>query len=190
MAGEIVLAALKAILGALDSLRVRAVVVGGLGIQAWGRIRQTKDVDLLIAAPSTEIGALQGAAARHGLTPDPSHAVVRLGEVAVVRLVHRDARSGISVHVDLLLAASEAAARIVDRSRPVELFGQQVRVATCEDLILMKLKAGRPIDRADAIELWRINGPRLDLPYLDGEAARGGLKEELDRAVREAAATP
>ncbi|MFI5401717.1 MAG: hypothetical protein ACHQ1G_02195 [Planctomycetota bacterium] len=57
--------------------------------------------------------------------------------------------------------------------------GFRARVASCEDLILLKLVAGRAIDLADAKELFQVNRDSLDLAYLRGQAAGMGITEAL-----------
>jgi hypothetical protein len=44
--------------------------------------------------------------------------------------------------------------------------GIETAVVSCEDLILLKLSAGRLIDRADAVDLLRANHESLDVDYL------------------------
>lgn len=48
MAGEGLLSALEAALRALDRVGLGCALVGGAALPAWGRIRATQDVDLLV----------------------------------------------------------------------------------------------------------------------------------------------
>jgi hypothetical protein len=73
---------------------------------------------------------------------------------------------------------------IVDRAVVRSVDGFSVRVASCEDLILLKLAAGRPIDLADARELVEINREKLDMKYLESRAQTLGLAAELAATIR------
>ena len=185
MGGDLVLAALRRILAALRGLKLDPVLVGGLGIQAWGRIRQTKDVDLLVATGEPDRERVFAAAEAQGLARDPVKPVVVLERTTILRLAFTDPKFGIAIRVDLLEASSGYLAEVAGRGRPARVFEEDLRVASCEDLILMKLMAGRPIDRADAADLVSVNRSALDRAYLDSQAARLGLKDDLERCERE-----
>jgi hypothetical protein len=186
MAGEIVLEALRAILRALRKLGENPVLVGGLGIQAWGRMRQTKDVDLLVLSDEPGRERLFAAAEAEGLVRDPVRPVVTVSRTTILRLAYTDPRFGMTVRVDLIEAGKGFLSDVARRARATRLFGEELRLASCEDLILMKLLAGRPIDRADAADLLRINAAGIDQALLDNTAGEQGLSSEL-RVAREEA---
>ncbi len=178
MAGETVLSALRTTLAALRNVGRSPVLVGGLGIQAWGRIRQTKDVDLLVLSKPEDRERILAAAEAEGLTRDPVRPIVEVSGTTFLRLAYTDPQFGMTVRVDLL-EATGFLAEVAARSRPARIFGEEVRLARCEDLILMKLLAGRPVDRADAQDLWQINRASLDVPYLEKTAARLKMADDL-----------
>ena len=74
-------------------------------------------------------------------------------------------------------------AQTVARARPALLGGVAVRVATLEDLLLMKLDAGRPLDLDDAIAIKDAAGTSLDRAYLRDAGARLGLLPALERLL-------
>lgn len=190
MGGEIVVQALKTILAALRKLGHLPVLVGGLGIQAWGRIRQTKDVDLLVLSPPQERERLLAAAEAEGLIRDPVRPIVTIEGTTILRLAYCDPKFGITVRVDLIEASGGFLEDVVRRSRPGRLFDQDLRLPTCEDLILMKLLAGRPIDLADSAELLRLNSSSLDHDDLGKRAADLGLSKLLQTALTESSRDP
>jgi hypothetical protein len=119
--------------------------------------RLTQDVDLLLAGPGPGLGALErelataGWAVRHA---SPG------GEI--LRLRHPDFGAA-----DLILAGTEYERQALSRAR-VESLGtaQDVRVATAEDVIVLKLIAGRAQDVAD-IEAILVAKPALDERYIE-----------------------
>ncbi len=82
---------------------------------------------------------------------------------------------------DVLLAESElqmsALSRRVERKIPG--VDRPIAVLRCEDLILLKLVAGRMIDRADAAMLLRENRDIIDSDYVSAWAAKLDLTAEL-----------
>ena len=185
MAGELVREALRRVLAALRKLGLDPVLVGGLGLQAWGRIRQTRDVDLLVAVREGGREGIFRAAEAEGLARDPSQPVVTIADTSIMRLAYTDPKFGILLRVDLIEARGEFLSEVVRRARHARVFDEDLRLAACEDLILMKLMADRPIDRVDAADLMRINAPALDRRYLEAVAHKMGLGPDLARCEEE-----
>jgi hypothetical protein len=74
------------------------------------------------------------------------------------------------------------------RSLGVEyaIFGEEWWFAGVEDCVLLKLIAGRPIDRADAAELLRLHRARIDEESLRASAGRLGVTDALGDALKAA----
>lgn len=68
--------------------------------------------------------------------------------------------------------------QVIERSSREQLGDFSITVATSEDLILLKLLAWRPIDRADAIDLVSL-APELNRAYLTEWAERLNVAERL-----------
>lgn len=89
--------------------------------------------------------------------------------------------SGFSLSLDLQSGRSPFHQEVLRRAELLDVLGLHVKVATREDLVLLKLAAWRPIDRADAIDLLQFtNG--CDDKYLDHWAALLGLEDRLSEA--------
>jgi hypothetical protein len=69
------------------------------------------------------------------------------------------------VKVDLAIGLSGFEKQAVGRAEKLQLGSEIVRVATAEDLILMKVLAGRPQDEQDLLGLVLTKGNRLDWEY-------------------------
>ncbi len=69
--------------------------------------------------------------------------------------------------------------RALRRAVTVDLGRRQVRVISPEDLILYKLLADRPIDRADIRGVLQEQAKRLDVTYLTRWAQRLGVSQRL-----------
>jgi len=180
MAGEIVLRAARHAIEQLQKSETPYVLVGGLAAQAWGRIRSTLDVDLLLNAGTDSLSALIPAFRQAGIVPRHDEPVAIHG-CSFLQFDLEDQESLMPVRVDVLSASTPFHVEAVRRGLTVELGGHPVQVATCEDLILLKLAAERPIDLADAKELFRVNREGLDLEYLRSWAAELQVEELLSQ---------
>jgi predicted nucleotidyltransferase len=137
------------------------VVVGGLAVNAWGVVRGTKDVDIVVA-------------------PDPVN-LRRVADVAVAAGGHvqqGEAFLGTPISIASALASGEQVAIETDlgrldivqgldgilsyqelqpRAARAEILGVTVSVCSIEDLKAMKRAAGRTRDLADLEDLEAAN---------------------------------
>lgn len=136
---------------------VEFVVVGGLALNAWGVVRGTKDVDVVIAADSGNLeqvakvavacgGHVQQGEALLG-SPFSIAAALAVGEQVAIetdlgRLDVVQGLDGVPSFADLRSRASEA-----------EILGSKLWVCSREDLKAMKRAAGRTRDLADIEDL-------------------------------------
>ncbi|MEW6747405.1 MAG: hypothetical protein AB1486_32135 [Planctomycetota bacterium] len=181
MAGESVLLAIDAAGQALSSLGVSYALIGGAALPAWGRIRATADADILVALPWSKasylriVEGLRGAGFAHLERADRKH----LEDKTVLHFWFPLREHGYSIRLDIIVAQGARYDEIIQRCSIRKIDGLTVRVASCEDLVLLKLAAGRPIDRADAGELLTINSSTIDRAYLEDRASELGLTNEL-----------
>jgi hypothetical protein len=165
----------------LEPLQVPMAVMGGLALAKWKSIRATRYVDLLVDPGDTPIDnliqQLQGA----GFRAKRSDPVIRLTDAEFIQLWYEPPETLIDVQVDFMLARTpfqkEAVARRV--RIPDKGLGFETAVVSCENLILLKLCAGRLIDRADAVDLLRANRNSLDVDYLLQWAERLDLSRDV-----------
>ena len=72
----------------------------------------------------------------------------------------------LTLSLDVQQGQTEFHDQVLERARRLDLGNMVIPVASVEDLILLKLLAFRPIDRADCIHMLRLY-PDLDQHYLD-----------------------
>ena len=141
----------------LSEAEVEFVLIGGLAVNAWGVVRGTKDVDVVVAPDPANLKRVAGVAvASHGhiqtsesfLSTPPSIAAhlangeraaieTELGQLDVVQGL-----DGVPPYDELRTGATEA-----------EVLGIRVLVCSLEDLRAMKRAAGRTRDKADLEDL-------------------------------------
>lgn len=172
MLGDALLTALRLAVEALEECLVQYALVGGLGAMLRGRIRNTRDCDILALLPEERIPVLREALRQRGFSHLDRGDRHQLDEVVLFRFWYPVGESGFSLSLDLQAGSTRFHETVLSRARPVDFLGLRVRVATREDLILLKLTAWRPIDRADAIDLVQGIGRELDHVYLDEWSSR------------------
>lgn len=173
--------ALKRVVAALDRLKIRHALIGGLAVAAHGSIRATKDIDLIIDLSLQEALALEQSLKDNGFqatfyrgdVDDPIAGVLRL-TVSV---------DGAEVSCDLLFASRAWQTRVAKNAAAIDLGNLVVRVAQPADPFLLKLYAGGPQDLMDAAELLKTQSPS-ERSRWKAEAAKLRLKRDYDRCLR------
>jgi hypothetical protein len=188
MAGEAVLDTLQCAWSALEPLGLPMAVIGGLALSAWRHVRYTRDADLLVVADDSRIDEILRALQNAGFHPRRSPPVLKIDEQKIIQFSFIPPERSLPFQLDVLLATSgyqeQALARRADKQLPG--LKQPVQVLRPDDLILLKLIAGRIIDRADAAMLLRENRSEIDMPYLNEWIGKLGLTREFAEIWREA----
>lgn len=150
------------------------MIVGAIAVAVWGRPRTTADVDVTIRADAAALDTLTERARASGFAADDRwlewNPLLRGSQV---RLLSSD------IVIDAMRPRDQHEEAALDRRRPVQFEGRALWVAAPDDLILMKLKAGRPRDFEDAIGILAAQGGALDEAYLMSWARRLGVMDEL-----------
>jgi hypothetical protein len=187
MAAKIVLAALKHVWATLPT-SCPCALMGGLSLSFWKYVRSTQDVDLLIDPGPAGVEALLEVLRQAGVRTKHQPPVIDLGSVRIIQLLYEPKDAFMDIQIDLLLAESAFHREALARRIPMQLLDVDLDLCTlsCEDILILKMTAGRLIDRADAAALLRRNRAGLNLPYLLKWVAQLNLGAEWAETWREA----
>ena len=170
--------AFVAAISALRTSRTPYMVIGAFALSAWGRPRATLDVDFMILADqiSDDLATTLSSA---GFRVDE-----KWGEYnPMARSSQRRFRFG-TIAIDIL-SVRDSHDRQAFRNRRRKVFrGHYVWFPSPEDLILQKLKIGRPQDFSDAAGIVERVGNRLDKRRLQRWAAKLRLMPELHHVLQ------
>ncbi|MEK7767211.1 MAG: hypothetical protein AAB368_13340, partial [bacterium] len=164
----------------LNRIRVRYCVIGGLAVAAYGSERSTRDVDLIIEIEPSSVGVLIRRLRTDGFR------VTRLGAGDRRESGLRIQAGGTRVKGDIFWSGTLAEPELMARRRQVPIFKVPSWVCGPEDLILLKLKAGRWQDDEDIRGMLAVQARRLDRRRLLLEAGAMGRRRRLVALAREA----
>lgn len=140
---------------------MKYLVIGGLAVIAVGEPRTTADVGVIVYAPRERMLSLITDAAATGFEARVEDERKRFDETGTLRF-----RKG-PFQLDVIGASlpfeDEAHARALKR----KLFGRTVCLPTAEDLVLLKVLAGREKDLLDATGVVRRHRATLDVHYIE-----------------------
>ncbi len=153
------IALLLATVTELTKAGLEHAVYGGLALAMYGEPRETKDADVAVAHVS--LAAAQAALSRIGATVVPAFDSVPFGGLRISRLSLLGA--GKLNTVDLVTPTSPGyAARVQARVLRGRLEGQELRVVSPEDFVVLKILSTREHDLQDARSVMMSLGTKLD----------------------------
>ena len=171
----------------LETRQVPYVLMGGIVVSICGVPRATYDLDVTLNADRAKVEAFLKVAVEAGFTVDPPF-----------ERGFRDVLSGMEklrlewwtsgsrrIEVDVFLVTTPYQKAAFERRVRARIDGREAWVLTPADLILHKLVAGRPKDRADIQNLLMTQGVP-DPEHLRAWAQRLGVEAALATALTEA----
>ena len=136
----------------LEAENVPYTVIGGLSVSIVSQPRPTIDVDLVVWLDPERWPSFLGSAKQYGIQPRSEDALEFARQRRVLLLQHRE--SGIGI--DLSFGALPFEDEMINRSKPISIGNVTFRVATPEDLIIMKMIAHRDKDLRDIENIVRV----------------------------------
>ena len=178
-------AVIEEALGVLEGAGISYAVMGGFAVRALGLPRPTYDGDFLLDLGVEESLQLFRKFEDAGFrVPDEFSKGYRdvlkgMEKVAVHRF-----HTGHDWVVDLFFVTTPLLKSAWGRRKALRFLGKDRPILTAEDIILLKLLAGRRKDALDIEELLRISRD-LDLVYLREWANTLGVSAELEKQIRD-----
>ncbi len=172
--------ALKDFVRVFNSMSIPYAVMGGLAVRAYGVPRPTYDVDVMLAIEEERLPELFDAVEEEGYTVPDSYRTGWVDRIADMPLVKfRIYRPTQSVDVDVFLMRTAYQREMMKRRRLADLDIGKTWVITPEDIVLLKLVAGRHRDLGDVEDVRFMEG-ELDVEYMRHWADRLGIRDKLE----------
>ena len=166
----------RSLQSALDSLNIPWYLFGAQAAILYGAARLTADVDVTVALHGHPLAELIAALGQAGFETRISAAEKFAEQHRVLLLVHISSR----MPVDIIIAGPGPEEDILARSRKLAVGGVMIPVACPEDLIVMKLLAGRSKDLDDVTSILAAKLPELDIALI--ERSLKEFESVLDRS--------
>lgn len=173
----------------MNERRWRWYVFGAQAVIAYGRPRLTADVDVTVEPTGVAPAELITALASHGFDLRIPLSVEHVRDARLLPMVHAPT----AMPLDLVIAAPGLDEEFLERACLLDLGGVEVPVVSVEDLVAMKVLAGRRKDLEDVRGVLAEQRGRMDLDRVRDvlssfEAALGEHKllVRLERMVRAA----
>ena len=167
--------ALRTALAAAKTAGARTALTGGTALEAWGISRATQDIDLVFLLEPARLAHLQRSLQKRGARvlewrgdPRTTWLRVLLG----------------GIQIDWLRAWDRPTQQALRRAVIRTVLGVRLRVLRPEDLILLKLRVGRPRDLDDAARLYAFRASKLDQRYMKRAVRQLHLSREWHYLTR------
>lgn len=161
-----------AVFRALNDAGARYVVVGGLAVLAHGILRATNDIDIVLGLEEDNVARATEALSALGFQPLVPVPIADLGrperrrawiEQKGAKVFHLFSDRHRTARVDIFLEEPFDLIEILERALREEVApGVVVPFIGLDDLVAMKVEAGRPQDLVDAEKLRRVAGRSED----------------------------
>lgn len=172
------------VIEAAEATGVEFMVVGAMAAGAYGVPRSTRDVDLLVAV-NVEGGLASVMARLDSIVTFDTQVVFDTLTWGRRHVGH--SRSAPPFKVELFEIIDDAFVRSEFSRRQrvfVPVLGRATWLPTPEDVIVQKLRWGRPKDLDDARDVLAVQGTdSLDMPYIEKWCAEHGTRQRLEAAL-------
>lgn len=146
----------------LIAAKVSFVLIGGLAVNAWGVVRGTKDLDVVVDPDPDNLNRLALLAAKTGGHVHTGEALLSSSFSIAAALIEGE-RVEIETNLGPLdvvqgLPGVPSYKALRERAKDVEILGVVIPVCSLDDLLAMKRAAGRTRDLADLEDLGTAHG--------------------------------
>jgi hypothetical protein len=145
----------------LEELEFPYVIIGGLAVSLIGEPRMTQDIDFILSIPEKEIHHFLDTAINRGFSLNMKKELQRVKQTGTFRF-----SMGL-FYADVILASSEFESSVFKRRKRIKLAGKKAYFPTPEDLIILKIVAGREKDMLDAKSILIRHQGKLDQKYME-----------------------
>jgi predicted nucleotidyltransferase len=160
---------LRSVVRLLEDEGVAYAIIGGHAVNAWLEPRFTADIDITVLAPRERLQRLTSALEREGFSIERQYGAELPSGPDFVRFV----TSNRSVVLEFQVAKTDLQRNVIARARD----HRGARVATVEDLIVLKLIAFRSKDQVDLNGLARL--PLIDWAYVEEHCREWDVLDRL-----------
>lgn len=146
----------------LDNKGISYIIIGGQALLIYGRIRATRDIDLTLGIDTDKYEELEAICEHLGLEIIPKEPRQFAEQTKVLPAKEPSSK----IRIDFIFSFTLYEREAIQRGKEVVMQNYPVKFASCEDLIIHKMIAGRAIDEEDIKDVLLKNRDSLDTEYI------------------------
>lgn len=146
----------------LDKGKISYMIIGGQAVLLYGTPRLTRDIDITLGIDTDKLLLIKKICKKIGLKVLPKNPQGFARETKVLPCEE----TKLKIRVDFIFSFTPYEEQAIKRARKVVMAGYPVKFASCEDVIIHKMFAGRAIDEEDVRNILIKNRNSLNLKYI------------------------
>ncbi len=146
----------------LDDQNVPYMIIGGQAVLLYGTPRLTRDIGITLGIDSNQFELVALICQKAGLNMLPEEPAVFAEQTMVLPAEDPASR----IRVDFVFSFSTYEKQALSRVKKIEVAGYHVCFASCEDVIVHKIVAGRAVDHEDVKNILLKHGDTIDFEYI------------------------
>ena len=153
---------IKKIAQRLDEDKIPYMVIGGQAVLIYGRPRLTQDIDITLGADTDKFQIIEKVCKKLGLRILPENPEAFAKETKVLPAEEPKSK----IRLDFIFSFTPYEAQAIKRAKKVTIDNYPVKFASCEDVIVYKMVAGRAVDEEDVRSILVKNKKSINFKYV------------------------
>lgn len=153
---------IKKIAQYLDRAKIPYMIIGGQAVLLYGTVRLTRDIDITLGIDTDKFLLIKEICKKSGLRILPKSPEGFARETKVLPTEEKK----LKIRVDFIFSFTPYEKQAISKARKVLMRGYSVKFASCEDVIIHKMFAGRVIDEEDVKNILIKNRHSLNIKYI------------------------
>ncbi len=154
---------IKKIAQLLDQETIPYMIIGGQAVLVYGRPRLTRDIDITLGVDTDKFALIEGVCKKLKLKTLAENPQDFARKTKVLPTEQPKSK----VRVDFIFSFTPYEAQAIKNAKQVLIDDYPVNFASCEDVIIHKMVAGRAIDEEDVKSILAKNSDTINFVYID-----------------------
>ena len=152
----------------LDKNKIPYMIIGGQAVLIYGTVRLTRDIDITLGLDTDKLSSIKKICKKLRLRILPKNAEDFVRQTKVLPTEE----TKLNIRVDFIFSFTAYERQAIKRTKKVLMGSYPVKFASCEDVIIHKMFAGRAIDEEDVKNILIKNRDNIDLEYIKNWLSR------------------
>ena len=146
----------------LDKEKIPYMIIGGQAVLLYGTPRLTRDIDITLGIDVDKFLSIKNLCKKlnFNILPKNPEGFAKSTNVLPVE------ESKLKIRIDFIFSFMPYEKQAIEKAKKVLIDGYPVKFASCEDVIIHKMFAGRAIDEEDVKNILTKNKNKIDFKYI------------------------